>query len=168
MMPTGRREGTSLTEILVALAILALCVVPVIEFYARVGEAPAVSEDKVYAEVLATRILERWGSLPYDDLEALAGQRKDGVVDALFEDDRKDDWFGAIPEYKTDLGLSRKYFTGSLLVRKVDEGLLALDATIRWRLDGRLAADRDYSYALVKFVARADLGVAYVKGEPEL
>lgn len=166
--PAARR-GTSFVEILTATCILCLCLIPVVRFYTRVSELPAISEDRTNAEILATRILERWGSRPYEELVALDGQEKADVLDELFEADRDGSWYGDHPEYARNLGIERKYFRGSLRVKKLADGLLALDAIVRFKTSERGAqAKTERSFALVRLVARSDLGVAHVKGEPEL
>ncbi len=162
-----RNRGTSFTEIMVALAILALTIVPIYEFFTKMSQTPAISEDTVYAEILATRILERYGAVPYEDLEAMSSNG--GVIDELFEDDRKDDWYMAIPQYKKDLGVAKGKFKGKLTVTKIEDGLVCLDVIVTWKPSERGASiSGTFSYALMKFVARSDLGVAYQKEEPEL
>ena len=161
------RAGTTFTEIMVALAILALTIVPIYEFFTKMSEAPAISEDTVYAEILATRILERYGAVPYEDLEAMSSNS--GVIDELFEDDRKDDWYLAIPQYKQNFGVAKGKFRGKLKVTKIEEGLLCLDVIVTWKPSERGAGiSGTFSYALMKFVARSDLGIVYQEEEPEL
>ena len=162
-----RRQGTTFTEIMVALAILALTIVPIYEFFTKMSEAPAISEDTVYAEILATRILERYGAVPYEELEAMSANG--GVIDELFEDDRKDDWYLAIPQYKQNFGIAKGKFKGQIRVTKIEEGLLCLDVIVTWKPSERGAGIKGtFSYALMKFVARSDLGIVYQQKEPEL
>lgn len=166
---TDRRRGTSFVEILTATCILCLCLIPIVRFYTRVSEIPAVSEDRTNAEILASRILERWGSRSYEELVAFDGQEKTDVLAELFEADRGEDWWSEHPEYARNLGIERKYYKGSLRIRKLAEGLLALDAIVRFQTSARGAsAETERTFALVRLVSQSDLGVAYVAGEPEL
>jgi len=163
------RRGTTFVEIMVAMAILVLCVIPIYEFFTKISEAPALSEDAVYAEILATRVLERYGARRYEDLETMAMTPNGNVVEELFDDDRKDDWYMAVPEYKQNLGVAKNKFRGSLTVGKIEDGLLSLDVVVTWEPSERGAdLTGTQSYALMKFVARSDLGVAYQQQEPEL
>ena len=162
-------RGTSFVEILVALAILALTIVPIYEFYTKLSEVPAVSEDVLYAEVLATRVLERYGSFSFDEIAEMAGQKNDNILNLFFDEDRQDDWFGEIPEYKRNLGVAKEKFRGRLIVSKVDEGLLAIDIVIQWTPSSRGSDIKKLNtYTLMKFVSEADLGIKCQKKEPEL
>ena len=162
-------RGTSFVEILVALAILALTIVPIYEFYTKLSEIPAVSEDIVYAEILATRVLERYGSFSYEEIEAMAGQKKDSILTMFFNEDREEDWFGEIAEYKRNLGIANEKFKGRIIVSKVDEGLLAMDIVIQWTPSSRGSGIKKLNtYTLMKFISEADLGIKCQKKEPEL
>lgn len=163
------QKGTSFIEIMVAMTILALSIIPIYEFYTKLSEVPAVSEDILYAEVLATRVLERYGSFSFEDIEAMAGQKTDNILTLFFEEDREEDWFGEIPEYKRNLGISNDKFKGRLIVSKIDEGLLAMDIMIQWSPSSRGSGIKKLStYTLMKFVSESDLGIKYQKKEPEL
>ena len=163
------KKGTSFVEILVALAILALTIVPIYEFYTKLSEIPAVSEDIVYAVVLATRVLERYGSFSFDDIEAMSGQKSDNILTLFFNEDREEAWFGEIAEYKRNLGVSNNKFKGRLIVSKVDEGLLAMDIVIQWTPSSRGSGIKKLNtYTLMRFVSEADLGIKCQKKEPEL
>jgi hypothetical protein len=163
------RKGTSFVEIMVAMAILALSIIPIYEFYTKLSEVPAVSEDILYAEVLATRVIERYSGFSFEEIEAMAGQKNDNILNLFFEEDREEDWFGEIPEYKRNLGISNNKFKGRLIVSKVDEGLMALDIMIQWSPSSRGSdINKMSTYTLMKFVSQADLGIKYQKKEPEL
>ena len=84
------KTATSFIEIMVALSILALTIVPIFEFYKKLSEVPAVSEDVVYAEILATRVLERYGSFSFKDIEKMAGQKNDNILSLFFNEDREE------------------------------------------------------------------------------
>ena len=164
-----RRQGTTFVEILVAIAILALCMIPIIEWYTRMAVVPAISEDKAHAELLATRLLERYASLSFEQLEALVGPTRTGALAELFDADKQAPWYQELPEYASSLGIGRKHYEGRVTVKRLAEGLVAIDVVITW--DPEKAGARishDYSYSLTRLVSRADLGVAYVDGEPEL
>jgi len=161
-------SGTTFIEIMVAMTILALCMVPIYEFYTRLSEVPAVSEDILYAEILATRVLERYGSFSYSEIKEMTTP-VENILEPFFEEDREEDWFGEIPEYRRNLGIPKNKFQGSLIISKVEKGLIAIDVVIKWSPEFRGSNIKKVStYTLMKFISETDLGIKYQKKEPNL
>ena len=84
-----RAKGSSFIEILIAMAILSLCIAPIYHLFSGLSSTHALSEEQVYAEVFASRILEHYSALPYFELAAIS--EKENVMEKLIEEDKDDD-----------------------------------------------------------------------------
>lgn len=157
--PTSHNlRGITFVEILMALILLSLCVVPVVGLFSRGYASAAVSEDRVYAETLASRVLEAWRGYPYEELQNLQGRTIEGVVASLFEEDLREPWFDSMPEYARNLSVGKDFFTGTLQIREVAPGLLSLEATIHYRVMHG-TEEVPNRFILLTFRAREDLSL---------
>lgn len=153
------RRGVSLVEIVIAIFVFVMCVIPVVGLFNLGYESASFSEDRIYAETLASRILEVWNGQTYETLAGLVGKPVDDVVQRIFNTDKVRDWFTELPEYAKNLGVGQNYFRGVLDVVEVDKGLLSLEITVQWTVleGGKQGETRQYK--LLGFRAREDLSV---------
>ena len=162
-----RAKGSSFIEILIAMAILSLCIAPIYHLFSGLSSTHALSEEQVYAEVFASRILEHYSALPYFELAAIS--EKENVMEKLIEEDKEDNCFNSLPPYGRKIAQETRSFSSKLTVRELSPGLLCLSAEVSWTPEKRGAhVEGDFSYCLVKFVSRSDLGIIYREREAKL
>ena len=102
--PLAGRPGFAALEVLAALAILSFCMVPVMGLYGHRGPAVQLTEEVVYAETLASRILETTAAGRWSALEEAEGKKNDKVLADLFANDKREDWYVTFKEYRKKLG----------------------------------------------------------------
>lgn len=156
---TGNRNALSLVEIMIAVMVFGICVIPTIGLYDLGYETATVSEDRIYAENLAIRILEVWNVQPFNDLAALVGTPQDDVVTRIFNTDSKADWFAELPEYARNLGVGKNFFRGRLEVFELAPGLLSLEVSVTWEVLEGAKEGQARTYRLLLLRSREDLSV---------
>jgi len=156
----GSNRAVSFVEISIAITAIVLTVIPLVEFSRSVLVAPVAPEDFCYAECLALRVIERYRAESFDVLKRMQGQQITSIVEDIFKRHRGEDWYLTFPEFKQNFGINTKKFSGSLRVTELDEGLLALDVVIRWKiLRNEHTAELDRHYALTRLICDPELGL---------
>ena len=134
------RRGLSLVEVLIVVAIMSTVALPVLSLISTGSREGALSEDFMFAEVLASRFLEEWGSQSFESLDALVPRTitaKGAAPDAL----------PARPHTET---LScPPGFAAELTLKRVREGLLSLEVTVQWQVP-RERVPRKFALYLLK------------------
>lgn len=155
----------TLVEIVIALVVLGLCLIPTIGLFNLGYESATLSEDRIYAETLASRVIEVWNGRTYEKLLEMVGKPDNTVVEAVFGTDKNQDWFERLPEYARNLSVGRDFFQGTLEVVEVDKGLLSLEVSIRWTvLEGGMKGETR-QFKLLAFRSREDLSVDSLEGD---
>ena len=121
-------------EIAFALITAICCILPLYLLYGGESAAnPRLTEMGLYAEILSTRILEDCSAWPWDKLENAEGKVDDRCLEQLFRNDKRDDWYIAFKEYRRKLGVGKDKFRAKRLVRRVADGLMAIEVIVSWR-----------------------------------
>jgi hypothetical protein len=138
-----------LVEALLVAAILALVGLPIMGLISTGSREGALSEDYLFAEALASRLLEEWIAIPYDKLDEMvpqkvvttgSGAEVQGVPGQPFKQNLK------APEG----------FSAALEVVRVKEGLLALEVTVSWQVPRERGQRK---YPLFRLRAKPDLAI---------
>ena len=130
--PGARRTGQAPVEIVFALLTALFAFIPLWGFFGGTDAMPRLDENGLYAEIMATRLLEDCRSWTWKQLEEAEGKVADRCLDELFRDDKRDDWYIAFKEYRRKLGVGKDDFRARRLVRKVADGLMAIEVKIAW------------------------------------
>lgn len=136
-----RRSAFTLTEVLIALAIVASALIPIVTFTSSTMKKAAFSEYHVFFQVRAVRLVEHYSIHRYDRLKELA-TGTDGAIEVTLED----------PPIPAEFRRKLKYCTEVLKFREVEPGLGELTAVMKWAFP--LDANPDPATAGHEFVLR--------------
>lgn len=142
-----KNPGFTILEILIALAILVICFIPVSSLLRRSSTQTAFNDYYVVAHIRATRILDIFSSHSYEELTAMNLQASSGNLVNVGNNEP-----ALPPEYLAKLapgGYAEVFY----FVPVVD-GLGKLEVEIRWRFDG--VGEEFKTYRLEKLIQRRD------------
>ena len=134
------RRGFSLIEALIVAALLAALGIPLLGLISTGTHEGALSEDFMFAEVLASRFLEEWASLPFTQLDDLVPRKmttSGGSPLAVPPSEPHRETLKAPAGFHSELELTR-----------VREGLLGLEVTVTWQVPQERAGRKFTLYLL--------------------
>ena len=140
-METVTRRGLALTEVLVVALVLAVVGIPVLSLLFTGSREGALSEDFMFAEVIASQFAEEWGRYPFAKL--------DGLVPAKVKPEDS-------PKPHSEKLSAPEGFAAELTINRVKEGLLALEVTVSWQVPRERAPRR---FALMLLRAKPDIAL---------
>ncbi|MBI4862480.1 MAG: hypothetical protein HY815_19800 [Candidatus Riflebacteria bacterium] len=149
MAPLSGR-GFSLVEALIVAGILAALGIPILGLIFAGSREGALSEDFMFAEVLASRYIEEWSSQPFHKLDALVPRKMVTAGGA------------SMPVPGTGGTTHREAlktpegFDARLELARVKDGLLSLEVTISWQVPRERGARR---FALFRLKSNPNLGL---------
>lgn len=136
-----RRHGLALTEVLIVSLVLAVVGIPVLSLLFTGSREGALSEDFMFAEVIASRFVEEWGRFPFAKLDDLVPHK------VKAEDPSRP---------HSEKLTAPEGFTAELTVNRVRDGLLALEVTVSWQVPRERVPRR---FALMLFRAKPDIAL---------
>ena len=116
-----RRKATSLTEVLVAMAIIAFALVPIVTMSGTSNKKAVFSEYHVFFQSRAMRVLEHYSILAYADLKMLA-TGPDGAIQVTLSD----------PPIPHEFRRKLKKAIERLEFQELEPGLGKLTAIMQW------------------------------------
>jgi len=138
------RRAFSLTEVLVALAIIAFALIPIVTMSSTTTKQAVFSEYHVFFQARAMRVLQHYSILPYRDLAMLA-TGPDGAIHVTLTD----------PPIPHEFRRKLKTAIEVLEFKELEPGLGKLTATMQWRFptDTVRQADKiQHQVVMVRFV----------------
>lgn len=172
------RRGVTLMEVVIAVTILVLAMVPIFTLMTGGRERATMSESQVYAELYAARITEDLSTRHYGYLY------RSGSGHDWFEELRRIDAASMVSaewgndpliEYVNNATKGMRPITGQVDVVKVGEGspgagLMSIEVIARWKNLHSSGGDRDMkdsSMSLIRFRGKRDYSLRSIR-EAEL
>ncbi len=138
-----RNRAFSLTEVLVAMAIIAFAVIPIVTMSSTSNKKAVFSEYHVFFQARAMRVLEHYSILKYEDLKMLA-TGDNGAIHITLSD----------PPIPHEFSRKLKRAVEVLEFQELEPGLGKLIATMQWDFptDRKVAGKVRHQFKLVRFV----------------
>ena len=149
-MRSKLRAGFTIIEILIALAILVICFIPVSTLLRTSSTQTAFNDYYVVAHIRATRILDIFSSYSFDELTAMNSEATHGHLVQVGANEP-----ALPPEY--EIKLAEGSYAEKFYFTPIEAGLGKLEVVIRWRFRG--AGEEFKSYKLEKLVHKRDLSL---------
>jgi prepilin-type N-terminal cleavage/methylation domain-containing protein len=149
------KSGFSLVEILIAMSILTLCMLPVFNLVQSSRVQTSFSDYHIFSHIRATRLLDIFASYPFEQLILLDQSAQKGNLVAMGADTP------ALPP-KLASRLAPDGFRERFYFTVLEKGLGCLEVEIRWKFP---APDQDWrEVSLQRFVSKKNLSLLADEG----